>query len=78
LRTPEILAAGGFRYSSRLRELRQQGHRITCKALGESVFVYVLEAEAADPEPLPDYSRRTGKALRDVAMPLFARTDFRP
>lgn len=78
LTTPELLQAGGFRYSSRLRELRQQGHVITSEPLGDSLFRYTLQQEARKPAPLPDYSVRVAKAMRDVSAPLFAGTEFRP
>lgn len=71
LTTPEVLKVGGFRYSSRLRELRIQGNTISCKSLGESLFLYTLESEAERAEPPFDYSADMEKHLRDSAMPLF-------
>lgn len=78
LTTPELLQAGGFRYSSRLRELRQQGHVITSESLGENRFRYVLRQESCDPKPLPDYGATMERSLRNTALPLFASAGDRP
>lgn len=72
LTTPELQAVGGFRYSSRLRELRQQNHRIETVPEGESSFRYVLRSEAVNPKPLPDYGAAMERQLHDTALPLFS------
>lgn len=72
LSTSEMLRCGGFRYSSRLRELRQQNHVITSEPVGNGCFKYVLHHEAPDPAPLPDRAAAVERQLHDKALPLFA------
>ncbi len=56
--TGDFLRIPIARYSSRLRELRQQGYCISTERLTESVFKYVLVSESLTPKELPSFQPR--------------------
>lgn len=78
LDTTEMLHVAGYRYSSRVHDLRQDGAMIVTKPEDSGLFRYVLQDAPESPKSLPDYATRAAKALRDTSAPLFAGTDFRP
>ncbi len=55
LLTGDFLRIPIARYSSRLRELRQQGYEISVERLSESCFKYVLVSEPLTPKELPTF-----------------------
>ena len=71
LLTGDFLAMPCARYSSRLRELRQQGYCISTERLTESCFKYVLVSEPLFPKELPTFEPRP-KAPAQEQPPLFA------
>lgn len=58
LLTGDFLKMPCARYSSRLRELRQQGFVISTERITESCFKYVLVSEPVIPKALPTFQPR--------------------
>ena len=73
LLTGDFLRIPIARYSSRIAELRRQGHNISTERLSESAFKYVLVSEALAPKELPTYQPRP-KATAQEQPHLFAGT----
>ena len=73
LLTGDFLAMPCVRYSSRLRELRQQGYDISTERITEGCFKYVLMSEPLVPKELPTFQPRP-KATAQEQPPLFAGT----
>ena len=73
LLTGDFLKMPCARYSSRLRELRQQGYDISTERITESCFKYVLVSEPLAPKELATFEPRP-KATAQEQPPLFAGT----
>ena len=70
LLTGDFLRIPIARYSSRLRELRQQGYETSVERLSESCVEYVLVAGPLSPKKLPTFQPRP-KATAQEQPPLF-------
>jgi len=71
LLTGDFLRIPIARYSSRLRELRQQGYEISTERITESNFKYILVSEPLVPKELATFQPRP-KATAQEQPPLFA------
>lgn len=66
-----------YRYSSRLREIRQMGFEVSTQYVREGVFRYVLEREPEVVKPLPDFQPRPAAATTPSLFPLPNEPDWR-
>jgi hypothetical protein len=71
LLTSDFLRIPIARYSSRLRELRQQGYGISTERITEGCYKYVLRFEPPVPKELPNFEPRQ-KEPAESQPPLFA------
>lgn len=65
----EFIAMRIFRYSSRLRENRQEGAIIDTIQVRGGLYRYVLRSKPSVPTPLPSFQQ---KPREDLTPPLFA------
>ncbi len=69
--TSDFLRMPVARYSSRLKELRNQGYEISTERITEGCFKYVLVSEPLTPKELPTFQPRRKQTAQEHP-PLFA------
>ncbi len=74
----DLVALKIFRYSSRLRELRQQGFCIDTVRVSEGLYKYILRSEPDTPTPLPSFERKPREAFTPPLFPPATGRDGRP
>ena len=74
----DLVALKIFRYSSRLRELRQQNFCIDTVRVTEGLYKYILRSEPDTPKALPSFERKSREQLTPSLFPPATGRDGRP